>query len=258
VAALQITTLRTTIPFVDSVLNPEAAGGGSDTELVESAVARGPRSIKHRGRAVTAEDFEQLAREASQAVARVKCLPTFDDKGAYKTNWVTVIIVPGTADARPTPSPQLRYKVEQYLRERAASTAAFLKQVKVSGPAYVEVTVTADIYPQTIDLAPQVEADATAALEGFLHPLTGGYGQTGWEFGRLPCLSDFYSLLEAVAGMDHIENLRMILRAVTPSGAEAGEQGPRVVTEDRPLDVEVPIYTLVYSGEHKFDVKALR
>ncbi|MET0649604.1 MAG: putative baseplate assembly protein [Pyrinomonadaceae bacterium] len=255
VAAGLVVTLRTTIPFVESVLNPAAAGGGSDTELVESAVVRGPRSIKHRGRAVTAEDFEQLAREASQSVARVKALPLFNDRGEYETNWVTVIIVPGSADARPTPSPQLRYSVEQYLRERAASGAAFLKQVKVSGPAYVEVTVGADIYAASIDLAPQVEAAAVATLEAFLHPLTGGYTQSGWDFGRLPCLSDFYALLEAVPGMDHIENLRMTLSPVTPGGAKAAE--PRVVTEDRPLDVVVPVYTLVYSGEHKFEVKAL-
>lgn len=255
VAAGLIATLRSTIPFVDKVLNPAAAGGGSDTELVEDAVARGPRSIKHRGRAVTAEDFEQLALESSQAVARVKALPTFNDRGEYETNWVTVIIVPGSADARPAPSPQLRSRVEQYLRERAHSTVAFPKQVKVSGPAYVEVTVNADIYAQSIDLAPQVEADAVAALEAFLHPLTGGYTQSGWEFGRLPCLSDFYGLLEAVEGMDHIENLRMTLSPVTPGGAKAAEA--RVVSEDRPLDVVVPVYTLVYSGEHKFDVKAL-
>jgi predicted phage baseplate assembly protein len=237
------------------VLNPAAAGGGSDTELVESAIVRGPRTIKHRGRAVTAEDFEQLAREASQSVARVKALPLFNDRGEYATNWVTVIIVPGSADARPTPSPQLRYRVEQYLRERAASSVAFPRQVKVSGPAYVEVTINADIYAASIDLAPQVEADAIAALEAFLHPLTGGYTQSGWEFGRLPCLSDFYGLLEAVNGMDHIENLRMTLSPVTPGGVKAAVS--TVVSEDRPLDVVVPVYTLVYSGEHKFDVKAL-
>lgn len=255
VAAGLITTLRTTIPFVDSILNPAAAGGGSDTELVESAIVRGPRSIKHRGRAVTAEDFEQLAHEASQSVARVKALPLFNDRGEYETNWVTVIIVPGSAEARPAPSPQLRYRVEQYLRERAAGSVTFPKHVKVSGPAYVEVAVSADIYAESIDLAPQVEAAAIAALEAFLHPLTGGYTQSGWEFGRLPCLSDFYGLLEAVEGMDHIENLRMTLSPVTPGGVKAAES--RVVSEDRPLDVVVPVYTLVYSGEHKFDVKAL-
>jgi hypothetical protein len=255
VAAGLITTLRSTIPFVDKVLNPAAAGGGSDTELVEDAVVRGPRSIRHRGRAVTAEDFEQLALESSQAVARVKALPLFNDRGEYETNWVTVIIVPASADARPLPSPQLRARVEQYLRERAASSVAFPKQVKVSGPAYVEVAVNADIYAQSLDLSPQVEAAAVATLEAFLHPLTGGYTQSGWEFGRLPCLSDFYGLLEAVPGMDHIENLRMTLSPVTPGGVKAA--APRVVSEELPLDVVVPVYTLVYSGEHKFDVKAL-
>ena len=127
--------------------------------------------------------------------------------------------------------------------------------MKVSGPAYVEVTVNADIYAESIDLAPQVEAAAVAALEAFLHPLTGGYAESGWEFGRLPCLSDFYGLLEAVPGMDHVENLRMTLSPVTPGGAKAAASA--VVSEDHPLDVVVPVYTLVYSGEHKFDVKAL-
>jgi hypothetical protein len=47
----------------------------------------------------------------------------------------------------------------------------------------------------------------------------------------------------------------MTLSPVTPGGVKAAE--PRIVSEDRPLDVVVPVYTLVYSGEHKFDVKAL-
>ena len=113
----------------------------------------------------------------------------------------------------------------------------------------------AELFPEGPAAVSLVEADSIAALEAFLHPLTGGYQQAGWEFGRLPCLSDFYGLLEAINGMDHIENLRMTLRAVTPGGVQVDE--PRVVTEDRPLDVEVPVYTLVYSGEHKFNVKAL-
>ncbi len=254
VPAGAIKTMRTTIPSVEKVSNPEAAGGGSDTEAVESALDRGSQSVKNRGRAVTAEDFEWLTRASSRAVARVKCLPTFDDRGEYRTGWVTVIVVPGTADARPTPSPQLSQRIERYLSEHAANVASFPRRVKVSGPVYVEVRVTADLFPVSLDLAPAVEAEALKRLAAFLHPLTGGYAGGGWEFGRLPCLSDFYALLESVEGVDHVEGPVMALQVLTPRGAPDGP--PRAVTEDKPLAVEMPQFALVSSGEHEVTVKA--
>jgi predicted phage baseplate assembly protein len=255
VAAAQITTLRTTIPFVERVSNPEPAGGGSDTETLERALERGPQMLKHRGRAITAEDFEWIAREASRAVARVKCLPTFDDQGLFATDWVTLIIVPESQAERPLPSPQLRRSVATYVRERAANVVVFPEHVQVVGPTYVEVSVTATLFPMSIDLAPQIETQTLDRLTAFLHPLTGGYDGRGWEFGRLPCLSDFYTVLEAIAGVDHVGPLTMTLRAITPTGATLAQQ---VVRADLPVAVSAPAYTLVFSGTHQITVQPLR
>jgi baseplate J-like protein len=254
VAAQLIKSLRSTIPLVESASNPEAAGGGSDTELIEKALERGPQVIRNRGRAVATEDFEWLAKEASQAIARSRCLPTFNDRGKYATGWVTVIIVPSSSAARPLPSPQLRQRVEKYLLDHSANVASFPLHIKVIPPVYVAVKVEADIYPLTLDLAPQVESDVIATLQGFLHPLTGGYEHTGWDFGRFPCLSDFYALLEAVKGVDHVDNLSLSLQAKTLLGESTGN--PILVSEDRPLDVGAPPFTLVYSGDHKITIKS--
>jgi predicted phage baseplate assembly protein len=254
VAASLITALRTTIPFVDRVVNRLAAGGGSDTETLDHALERGPQMLKHRSRAVTTEDFEWLTREASQAIARVKVLPNFNDQGRFETGWVTVIIVPESQDARPLPSPQLRAQVEQFLRDRAANLVTFPRQVQVTGPTYVAVNVEAVLVPTRIELAPQVEATALQRLRRFLHPLTGGYLNRGWEFGRLPCLSDFYTLLEDVDGVDHVDHLAMTLRAVTPTGATVGE--PQRVTEEEPLAVTMPEHTLIYGETLTITVKA--
>lgn len=255
VAASQITTLRTTIPYVERATNPEGASSGADTETLERAIERGPQHIKNRGRAVTAEDFEWIAREASRAIARVKCLPLFNDQGASQTGWVTLIIVPSGDEARPAPTPRLRQRVEQYLRERAANVIAFPEHIQVTGPTYVEVGVSATLVPVTLDRAPQVEGAALRRLASFLHPLTGGYQSTGWEFGRLPCLSDFYALLEDIAGVDHVEQLSLTLTALTPSGKPVGE--PAYITEDRPLAATMPDYALVCSGQHTITLKAL-
>ena len=74
--------------------NPEAATGGCDTETVEKATKRGPKMIKHRNRAVTLKDYENIALEASRSIAKAKCRPTTDDRVEFQTGWVSVLIVP--------------------------------------------------------------------------------------------------------------------------------------------------------------------
>ncbi len=248
VAAGAISALRSTVPLVDKVTNPAPASGGAETEELERAAERGPQAIADRDRAVTRSDYEWLAREASQAVARVRCLPRFDDQGEAQSNWVTVVIAPDSAEPRPTPSPVLRRRVERYLRSRAAAVTVFPVHVRVIGPAYVEVRVTAELFPLSIDLAPTAELAAGENLRQFLHPLTGGYEGRGWEFGRLPCLSDLFALLEATEGVDHVGSLSMTLQPVGPAGEAAG--APLEVTPSGPENLALPDYALVASGEH--------
>ena len=69
-----IRTLKSAIPFVAGVSNREAAQGGVDGEDIESAKTRGPIMLHRAARAVTAEDFEQLTRQAAPEIARVRCL----------------------------------------------------------------------------------------------------------------------------------------------------------------------------------------
>jgi predicted phage baseplate assembly protein len=70
-----IVQLKTTVPYVDKVTNYEAAAGGADAESLGSLIERAPRSIRHNGRAVTVEDFEDVALLASPEVARARCIP---------------------------------------------------------------------------------------------------------------------------------------------------------------------------------------
>jgi hypothetical protein len=77
--AATITQLKTTLPYVAAVSNPEAASGGADAEALERVVERGPKTLRHRHRAVTAQDLEDLAFEASPAVARARAItPLFN------------------------------------------------------------------------------------------------------------------------------------------------------------------------------------
>lgn len=249
VEAGSITVLKSSIGFVERVTNWEAAGGGSDTELIDQALARGSQMLKHRHRAVAAEDFERLAHLASRSIARVKCLPNFNDQGQAKTGWVTVIIVPQSTDPQPKPDPLLKQQVEIYLRDRTANVVTAPRHLVVISPVYVEVSITTTLIATALETVPLVEKAAIEQLNTFLHPLLGSDTGMGWNFGQLPCLSDFYGLLEAIAGLDHVQALTMTLNVP--------QNPPILVTTDQPLEVALPAYILVSSGRHQVTVQGL-
>ncbi len=75
---------------------PASAAGGVDAEPIEHARARASMEIRTRYRAVTAEDFEFLAGEASPRVARAVCLVPPEDGGP-----VPLQILPARLPRRP-------------------------------------------------------------------------------------------------------------------------------------------------------------
>jgi len=198
VGAYEISTLKTSIPYVDKVKNPEPGEGGSDTEVIESVFERGPYLIRHRNRAVTEEDFERLAKSASNYIARTKCL--------VENNKLKIIIIPEGEEDKPIPSLRLIRTVEKYLLDRTLNLI-LPGNVVVQEPIYQEISITAEVVPESMDIAIPLEEDILKKLKEFLHPLTGGPEKNGWEFGRSVHISDIYALLEGIKGVDHLNEL---------------------------------------------------
>ncbi|MDD4802458.1 MAG: hypothetical protein PHF24_05890, partial [Syntrophomonas sp.] len=94
VGAKQINRLRNSLPFIDSVFNPEPACGGCDRESFDEVMHRGPKTLKHNGRAVTSSDFETLTREVSRNVAKVKCLPNTNWRIERESGCITLVVLP--------------------------------------------------------------------------------------------------------------------------------------------------------------------
>ena len=163
-----ISELRTALPFIESVTNPIPTSGGADIETTTSVKQRGPERLRHHDRAVSAQDCEWLAREASPDVARVRCLPITGSAGHAQRGWFTLVIAPFSPEARPQPSPEFRRRVRDYLARRVPAAAA--RRVRIAGPQYAAVSVRAEIIPSEPDEAGQVEARVRENLNRFLHP----------------------------------------------------------------------------------------
>ena len=203
VSSGEIDTIKESLAGIDRVANCQPAEGGSDTEAISSAMERGPHLIRHRNRAVTREDYERLAKEASSFIARTKCFTESSAPGI-----LCLIVIPWGTEDRPVPSQGLMDQVKSFLLEKN-SCAISPESLKVLPPKYMEIRISADVHPASIDLAVPLRRTVIERLNQYFHPLTGGPDRKGWEFGRGIYLSDLYSMLEGISGVDHIENLKI-------------------------------------------------
>lgn len=205
-----LTKLRKAIPYVGTVTNPVAAEGGADVENLNQVRVRGPRSIRHRNKAVTLTDYEWLVSEASPKIARVKGLSVTNPQQQFKPGWVTMMVVPHSTDVKPLPSAELISEVTGYLAGKAPSCLTELvelQQINLIPPNYLRVDVTASVAVRSIGDAKEVENLVLAVLRNFLHPLTGGPEGRGWEFGRHVYKTEIHEALEKIDKVDHVSEV---------------------------------------------------
>jgi predicted phage baseplate assembly protein len=212
--AWNINQLKTAIPSVNAVCNWIPAGAGGDAEDDEALLERGSRGIRHGGRAVTVQDYEDLARLASPQVARARCVPlcdlAADPSGKQRQpGVVSVILVPQSDDRQPTPGAQLLESVLSYLRRRSSPAA----RISVVPCDFIRIDVEADIVLNEPDRAPQIELAVKNTLASFLHPLRGGANGSGWGFGRMPHKSDLFRLIEGIRGIEYVRDVRIFSMA---------------------------------------------
>jgi predicted phage baseplate assembly protein len=219
-----ITVLKTTVPYVSSVTNRSLSAGGTNAENLDQALLRGPKSLRARNRAVTAEDFEILTREATGGVARVRCLtPGAVDNNAVdgervEPGTVVLMIVPevdeNLRELRPEHlaiPPAMRQAISGYLDERRLLTT----YLDLTIPKYQWVTVQARVKVLNAFLADRVKKEIERRLYRFIRPLQGGPDPSmkfdkpgeGWQFGRILYFSEIYPLIQSIEGVEFVEKL---------------------------------------------------
>jgi predicted phage baseplate assembly protein len=228
-----INSMRTPIAGVVSVTNPGAAEGGLDEEDIEETKRRGPEILRNRYRAVTIEDYEYLAKEATKAVKKVRCLPPrlitkydmtapgdIDKPWTYGglnrgTGNIYVIIIPDAplSDPTPMPSEELLQEVSDYLEEKRTVTS----KLCVTYPRYlpISVTVNVNVWKQAVDnnLIPdpardnQFKNDINEKIKKFLHPVLGGPEGKGWEIGQDITIETLFDYIKPSSDIGFISNI---------------------------------------------------
>jgi predicted phage baseplate assembly protein len=241
VGAETITSLQSSIPGLDSVTNLFMALGGADEETLPDAKLRAPQALKSKDRAVTAEDFEYLAKETPGVrICRAKALPLFHPRftGAPIPGVVTVLVVPDSDAPNPIPSEATLQIVCAHLNVHRLLTS----EVHVVAPRYRKVKIEAEIVVRPDASLFEVKRQLEDKLTRFFHPLDGGDLGEGWPFGGTIYFSQVYREVFQTQGVERIDENKFWIW---------------LDDERQPFCRDVPIEqnALLYSDGHDIRVK---
>lgn len=285
VPAGRITVMRSAVPYIDRVTNMRRASGGRDQETLEEAKERARRELRAQYRAVTVEDFENLALGVGRELARVKCLAPGVIDNNLPPGMIELLVVPAVADAvregdlsRLRLSDTLIDRIQRHLDQYRLLTTT----IRVREPRYIGVQVRAEVVASEYVRPEVVIGRVVDALRAYLTPLAPGDRALlpegvvapdwpGWGFGRSLYVAELFSVIQQVPGVKHVLDVQLRRRPVLPSketpplgqledfaGSAAGGANANaalsLVTERL---LTVPADTLICSLDHEVELVEL-
>lgn len=192
--------------------NPFPASGGVDSESLEAALARIPGELRRRDRAVTRDDFAELALlTPGVELGRAECLPLFHapDRVAPRAGTVSVVIWPARDALHPNaPLPdalQLK-RVCQWLDTRRLVTT----ELFVIPPSYRQLAISLSLKVRDGYGLDAVRDWVELLLRRYLAPLP-PYGPDGrgWPLGRRVLDRELAGVAMQVEGVEYVAELRL-------------------------------------------------
>ena len=237
VAAGAVNAPLTSIGSVTAVSNPYPASGGTDAEPGSRAILRGAQELRTGDRAVTPADYGVLAVSAPGAlVARAQGVAGLhpDYPGTPIPGVAGVLCVaPDTGTGLPpVPGEDDLRAVSVFLAGQAAPAGV---QVAAAAASFHLVKVEAWLVLDPGQDQAGLLRTAGAALDGYLHPLSGGDAGTGWPFGGPLHHAALVRRLLLVTGVLAVSQLAVVLDGVRYPPC---------------TDVPVPANTLVWPDDH--------
>lgn len=212
---------------IQDAVNYIAARGGKDAETLAQAKRRGPSVIRTRSRAVTAEDFEVIARETPGVrIARAIAVPLRRplaiggedapgiDVDTVAAGAVTVVVVPDEPGGFPTaPETTLRTVCRHLDRYRLITTEVYVVPAQYVRIFDLVITLVAAPGWSVAD----VRASVVARLERRFHVLTGGDAGEGTPFGAVIHHSELVAEIMRADGVERVEQVIAWIDGTAPA-----------------------------------------
>ena len=239
IPALSLTTIqaidanRNPVTQKIIVTQPVKTTGGQDAETLDVAEQRIPSTLRHQNRAVTASDYQDLARQTPGAdVSRAEVLPLFkpQTRTSNVPGVVSVMVIPnkdGVQKPCPRADGPLLHTVYQFLDPRRPVAS----EMYVIASEYMGLGIAVAVEVQTGFGLMQVQQAVELALRNYLWPLApGGIQKTGWTLGRHVRSLELEVIVSQVPGVVEVNGITLFqpmaaggYQAIAGAGSAAPE-----------------------------------
>ncbi len=180
-----ISTLQEDFIFIDGVVNPIRAYGGSNMESVQQALLRGADRIHSRSRLVSMPDYLRTIKRFSGVIDKVAGITGRTIDGQENPAELSfVLLMKDYADGAFS-FHRIEAKLMNYLLSACELTVA-PHRLHIVEPIFVSVSVSVWTEVMNIDDSFEVQNQIRDLLNRYLDPVTGGTDGSGWEIGVMP------------------------------------------------------------------------
>lgn len=189
--------LVTPVEGVEAAYAADGAAGGSPPESADRVLRFGNARLRHRERAVSPADFEDLALQSSPDVAQARAF-----RSASGLRLVVVMRGP-----RPAPDAAQRRELKRLLQRAATPLLGGPDALTIVGPKVRRLRLDLTLRVASLDDAGRLGTDAKRLLAQLFDTATGGVSGSGWPLGAAPSEEDVAYALESAPDLAGIEDI---------------------------------------------------
>lgn len=183
--------LVTPVESVETVFAADKSAGGTAPESKERVLQFAPAVLRHRDRAVSLRDFEELVRQKSEEVVQAR---------AFRRNGrVRLVVVTKGATVLPSRAQQRAWR--QALLEIAPPSLSVAKGLTIEGPRVRRLGISLTLLARNLDFGGRVAKEAKERLVARFEPAG------GWSLGRTARDEDIAEALLDIPDLDGIVSI---------------------------------------------------
>ena len=211
--------LELTEGFVNTVFNPMPLFGAYDRETARRAMRRAAAEQKNRFRAVTEDDFEELAKGYFGNIRKARCFSGINAAGVEESGAVTLALLTEEYLDQGAGFEELRKRLYKYFSDKLPAGLKCGEGFRIREPELAELSLHIEAVIRDYQNLYRIQSALQEKLRQYLDPLgEDSEGREGWEIGMLPDQASLETLVRSTEGIEQLVRLVVTVRLLKKPG----------------------------------------
>lgn len=202
------------VETVESVIAADQAAGGAPPESDDRVLRFGFARFRHRSRAVTPEDLEDLTLQSSPDIAQARAF--------LRRGYIRLVVV--MRGKNPVPNAAQIRELRRLLLDAGPASLSAPDVLRIEGPGIRRLRIELRLLVESLDHAGQLSSAVKKKLGEFFDTATGGLDKDGWALGAMPSAEDIALAISDAPYLESIEKVN--LYEITEDGSEVPLAAP--------------------------------